>query len=76
MFFVHMGLLQIYPPTLSSITLRIDPDFDPTRHAFYYNRVIEIPAFRQTAYDAKRFGLGLSKELPMTTQQRACTSPI
>jgi hypothetical protein len=53
-----------------------DPDFDPARRAFYYARVIEIPTPRWTAYDAKRFGVEMPKEVPMTTQERAYTSPI
>ena len=53
-----------------------DPDFDPKLNAFYYARVIEIPTPRWTAYDAKRFGVKISKEVPMTTQERAYTSPI
>jgi len=53
-----------------------DPDFDPTLKAFYYARVIEIPTPRWTAYDAKRFGITLPKDVPMTTQERAYTSPI
>jgi hypothetical protein len=53
-----------------------DPDFDPSLKAFYYARVIEIPTPRWTAYDAKRFGVKMSTEVPMTTQERAYTSPI
>ena len=53
-----------------------DPDFDPRQRAFYYARVIEIPTPRWTAYDAKRFGLRLPKDVPMTTTERAYTSPI
>jgi hypothetical protein len=53
-----------------------DPDFDPTQRAFYYGRVIEIPTPRWTAYDAKRFGVKMPKEVPMTTTERAYTSPI
>ena len=53
-----------------------DPDFDPDQHAFYYARVIEIPTPRWTAYEALRFGLDLPDEVPMTTQERAYTSPI
>ncbi len=53
-----------------------DPDFNPQVRAFYYARVIEIPTPRWTAYDAKRFGVKMSKEVPMTTQERAYTSPI
>ena len=43
---------------------------------FYYARVIEIPTPRWTAYDAQRFGIRMAKEVPMTAQQRAYTSPI
>jgi hypothetical protein len=53
-----------------------DPDFDPALRAFYYVRVLEIPTPRWPAYDAKRFNLKLPKEVPMTTQERAYTSPI
>jgi hypothetical protein len=53
-----------------------DPDFDPDAKAFYYARVIEIPTPRWTAYDAKRFGIEMGKEVRMTTQERAYTSPI
>jgi hypothetical protein len=31
---------------------------------------------RWTAYDAKRFGVKMSPEVPMTTTERAYTSPI
>ena len=58
------------------ITVWKDPDFDPNQRAFYYARVIEIPTPRWTAYDAKRFGVKMPKESPMTTQERAYTSPI
>ena len=53
-----------------------DPDFDPKQRAFYYARVIEIPTPRWTAYDAKRYGVKMSDEVPMITQERAYTSPI
>ena len=58
------------------ITFWEDPDFDPDLKAFYYARVIEIPTPRWTAYEAKRFNLELPTEVPMTTQERAYTSPI
>jgi len=53
-----------------------DPDFDPAQRAFYYGRVIEIPTPRWTAYDAKKFGVQMPKEVTMTTTERAYTSPI
>ena len=53
-----------------------DPDFDPSQRAFYYARVIEIPAPRWTAYDAVKFNLNLSDGVPLTQQERAYTSPI
>jgi hypothetical protein len=53
-----------------------DPDFDASLPAFYYLRVIEIPKPRWTAYDARFFGVAMSDEVPMVTQDRAYTSPI
>jgi hypothetical protein len=58
------------------ITVWTDPDFDPAQRAFYYARVIEIPTPRWTAYEAKYFGVKAPAESPMTTQERAYTSPI
>ncbi|MHC4505985.1 MAG: DUF3604 domain-containing protein, partial [Planctomycetota bacterium] len=58
------------------ITVWEDPDFDRAQPAFYYARVIEIPTPRWTAYDARRYGITMSPEVPMTTQERAYTSPI
>jgi hypothetical protein len=53
-----------------------DPEFDAEQPAFYYARVIEIPTPRWTAYEALRFGIKMPPEVPMTTQERAYTSPI
>ena len=39
-------------------------------------RIIEIPTPRWTAYEAKRFKVTMSADVPMTTQERAYTSPI
>ncbi len=59
------------------ITAWTDPDFDPKLRAVYYARVLEIPTPRWTAYEAKRFGIEMpSPDVPMTTQERAYTSPI
>jgi len=53
-----------------------DPSFNSKERAFYYVRVIEIPSPRWTAYEAKRFNVKMPANVPMTTQERAYTSPI
>lgn len=58
------------------ITVWEDPDFDAEQRAFYYARVLEIPTPRWTAYDCKRFNVKMLDEVPMTTTERAYTSPI
>jgi hypothetical protein len=49
---------------------------DPKESAFYYLRAIEIPKPRWTAYDARYFDTEIDDDIPMTTQDRAYTSPI
>jgi len=58
------------------ITVWKDPNFDAKQRAFYYARVLEIPTPRWTAYDAKRFNVTMTDDVPMITQERAYTSPI
>ncbi len=53
-----------------------DPDFDPAQKAFYYARVLEIPTPRWSTYDAFRFGIPIPEGAPVSTQERAYTSPI
>jgi hypothetical protein len=53
-----------------------DPDFDSKHKAFYYARVIEIPTPRWTTIDAFRFGIPIPEGAPVSTQERAYTSPI
>jgi hypothetical protein len=53
-----------------------DPDFDPKQRAFYYARVLEIPTPRWSTYDAFRFNVPIPAEAPVSTQDRAYTSPI
>jgi hypothetical protein len=53
-----------------------DPDFNPAQKAFYYARVIEIPTPRWSTYDAFRFGIDIPEGAPVSTQERAYTSPI
>ena len=53
-----------------------DPDFDPAQRASYYARVLEIPTPRWTAYESEFYQVKMPDEVPMTTQERAYTSPI
>jgi hypothetical protein len=53
-----------------------DPDFDASKPAFYYARVLEIPTPRWVVYDAVRYGVELGDEVWKTLQERAYTSPI
>jgi hypothetical protein len=53
-----------------------DPDFNSEQKAFYYARVIEIPTPRWTTIDAFRFGIDIPEGAPISTQERAYTSPI
>jgi hypothetical protein len=57
-------------------TVWSDPDFDPKHKAFYYARVLEIPTPRWSTYDAFRFGVDIPEGAPVSTQERAYTSPI
>jgi hypothetical protein len=53
-----------------------DPNFDPKQRAFYYVRVLEIPTPRWTAYDAVKYKVKMSPDVPMKHQERAASSPI
>jgi len=54
-----------------------DPDFDPAVRAFYYARVLEIPTPRWTDYDVAYFKTKITDpKVPLTTVERAFTSPI
>ncbi len=57
-------------------TVWTDPHFDPQQHAFYYARVIEIPTPRWSTIEAFRFGIPIPEGAPVSTQERAYTSPI
>jgi Protein of unknown function (DUF3604) len=53
-----------------------DPDFDASRRAFYYVRVLEIPTPRHSLLDAIALQSDPPNEAPPTLQERAYTSPI
>ena len=53
-----------------------DPDYDPTRAAFYYVRVLMNPTCRWSSYDAIRLGRAPDPRVPATIRERAWTSPI
>lgn len=57
-------------------TVWSDPDFDPSLHAFYYARVLEIPTPRWTLIQAVKAGLRPPDVVPLTGQERAWSSPI
>jgi len=57
-------------------TVWTDPDFDPEQRAFYYARVIEIPTPRWSTIEAFRFDMSIPEGAPVSTQERAYTSPI
>ena len=57
-------------------TVWTDPDFDAKQKAFYYARVIEIPTPRWSTIEAFRFGVPIPEGAPISTQERAYTSPI
>lgn len=65
---------SIGDPELS--TVWTDPDFNAALPAFYYVRVLEIPTPRWTAFDAVKFKIKMTANVPMTLQERAYTSPI
>ncbi|UQY80281.1 DUF3604 domain-containing protein [Candidatus Hepatincola sp. Av] len=60
-------------------TLWEDKEFDPTKRAFYYVRVLEIPTPRNSLFSALALGLDHNKVAdnhPATIQERAYSSPI
>src|SRR5271165_1789153 len=68
-----------YMNTIGSVELKTvwsDPEFDPSLHAFYYARVLEIPTPRWTTIQAAKLGIAPPDVVPATQQERAWSSPI
>jgi hypothetical protein len=68
-----------YTNTVGSVELKTvwtDPDFDPSLHAFYYARVLEIPTPRWSTIQARQIGIAPPDSVPATVQERAWSSPI
>ena len=68
-----------YTNTIGAVELETawtDPDFDPSLHAFYYARVLEIPTPRWTTIQAKQLGIAPPDVVAETVQERAWSSPI
>jgi hypothetical protein len=68
-----------YTNTVGAVELKTvwtDPEFDPSTHAFYYARVLEIPTPRWTTIQAKQLGVAPPDVVAATLQERAWSSPI
>jgi uncharacterized protein DUF3604 len=68
-----------YTNSVGSVELKkvwTDPEFDPSLHAFYYARVLEIPTPRWTTIQAKQLGIAPPDVVAPTLQERAWSSPI
>ena len=53
-----------------------DPEFDTSRRAFYYVRVLENPTCRWTTWRALETGAELPDDVPPVIKERAWSSPI
>ena len=68
-----------YTNTIGAVELKTvwtDPEFDPSLHAFYYARVLEIPTPRWTTIQAAKLGIAPPDVVSPTIQERAWSSPI
>ena len=65
-----------YTNTIGAVELKTvwtDPEFDPSLHAFYYARVLEIPTPRWTTIQAQELGIAPPDVVAATIQERAWT---
>lgn len=53
-----------------------DPDFDASRAAFYYVRVLQIPTARHSLLDAQALNSALPESIAPIIQERAYSSPV
>jgi hypothetical protein len=68
-----------YANTIGATELKkvwTDPEFDPSVHAFYYARVLQIPTPRWSTYDAAKLHIPPPAEVAAVVQERAWGSPI
>jgi hypothetical protein len=68
-----------YKNTIGEVRLQTvwtDPEFDPSRHAFYYARALEIPTPRWTTIQAHQLGIEPPDVVSPEIQERAWGSPI
>lgn len=68
-----------YTNTIGAVELKTvwkDPEFDPSQHAFYYVRALQIPTPRWSTLDAKKVGVAPPSGVPASVQERAWGSPI
>ncbi|HTF32191.1 MAG TPA: DUF3604 domain-containing protein [Myxococcota bacterium] len=68
-----------YTNTIGAVELKTvwtDPEFDPSLHAVYYARVLEIPTPRWTTIQAAKLAIAPPDVVSPTLQERAWSSPI
>jgi hypothetical protein len=68
-----------YTNTIGAVELKTvwtDPEFDPSLHAFYCARALEIPTPRWTTIQAAQLGIAPPDVVAPTQQERAWSSPI
>jgi hypothetical protein len=68
-----------YTNTIGATELKkvwTDPDFDPSLHAFYYARVLQIPTPRWSTYDAAKLHVPPPADVSAVVQERVWSSPI
>jgi len=68
-----------YTNSIGAVELKrvwTDPEFDPSLHAFYYARVLEIPTPRWTTIQAKEVGIAPPDGVPATVQDGVLSNRV